>query len=102
METFAIFAPVGNRPGLSCTDKLRRFFKPVGGKVAILNLNGFRFIWRAVRAKLWPIGSLEQVNAPYGAGTMILFEGLFLFVFPCLKCWDTFCSLFFFFKQSYV
>ncbi len=47
MNTIAIFAPVGSRPGFSSTNVLIRFFEPVGGKVATLNLNGFRFFSRA-------------------------------------------------------
>lgn len=98
MKSSAIFVPVGSCSDLSVLTGGIGFFEPTGGSVAARELSGFCFIRLAVRAKLWLKRSLEQVNAPYGAGTMILFAGLFLFVFPCLKCWDTFCSLFFFFK----
>ena len=93
---FVYFVPVKVTHALACLTSGKTYMKPTAGWMVTPERGGFLVLWLAVRAKLWLIRSLVQVNTVLGydkpQGQSIVFLGVFFFCLPFFKVFTRFLS----------
>jgi hypothetical protein len=96
---FVYFASVKTDQRKNCLTIGMIFYNPLGRGCRCQLLKGFVFIRHAVRAKLWQLRSLVQVNSVLDLGKpqgqIVVFLGVFFFCLPFFKVLTRFLSLYF-------